>query len=92
MAGQAAAAEDRAAASEEATVTEAMEKSAVGSDPSKEPWAAWKQLRSCVASMADSKAFGRLVAAEAQERDFYRAQRKASAQQCVSYGLSTLSP
>ena len=77
MAGQAAAAEEAAAASEEATSEEAAEQATGASDPSKEPWAARKQLRSCVASMADSKAFGRMVAVEAQERDFYRAQRKA---------------
>lgn len=46
-------------------------------DPTAEPWAPRKQLRTCVASMADSHAFGRLVAAEAQERDFYRAARRA---------------
>src|SRR5262249_24180288 len=42
-----------------------------------EPWAAQKQLRTGVASMADSTAFGRVVAAEAQEREFYRAARRA---------------
>jgi hypothetical protein len=46
-------------------------------EPSAEPWAPQKQLRTCVASMADSTAFGRLVAVEAQERDFYRAARRA---------------
>ena len=46
-------------------------------DPAAEPWAPRKQLRSCVASMANSTAFGRMVAAEAQQRDFYRASRKA---------------
>jgi len=45
--------------------------------PGAEPWAPHKQLRTCVASMANSKTFGRLVAAEAQERDFYRAARRA---------------
>ena len=40
-------------------------------------WAPRKQIRTCVASMANSRAFGRLVAAEAKERDFYRAGRKA---------------
>jgi hypothetical protein len=34
-------------------------------------------VRTCLASMADRRAFGPLVAAEAQERDFYRAQRRA---------------
>jgi hypothetical protein len=46
-------------------------------DPADEPWAPRRRLRTCVASMADSRAFGRLVAAEAKERDFYRATRKA---------------
>jgi len=36
-----------------------------------------KQVRTCVASMADCHAFGPMVAAEAQERDFYRAGRRA---------------
>lgn len=36
-----------------------------------------RRVRTCVASMADSQAFGPLVAAEAQERDFYRAKRRA---------------
>ena len=34
-------------------------------------------VRTCVASMQNSKSFGPLVAAEAQERDFYRAKRRA---------------
>jgi hypothetical protein len=48
-----------------------------GGDPADEPWAPRKRLRTCLASMAGSQAFGRQVAAEAKERDFYRAQRKA---------------
>ena len=36
-----------------------------------------KRVRTCLASMADSHAFGPLVAAEAQERAFYRAARRA---------------
>jgi hypothetical protein len=36
-----------------------------------------KQVRTCVASMADCRSFGPMVAAEAQERDFYRAPRRA---------------
>ena len=35
------------------------------------------RVRTCVATMADCRAFGRMVAAEAQERDFYRAKRRA---------------
>ncbi len=34
-------------------------------------------VRTCVASMADSRTFGPMMAAEAQERDFYQAKRKA---------------
>jgi hypothetical protein len=36
-----------------------------------------RHVRTCVASMADSRRFGPMVAAEAQERDFYRAKRRA---------------
>jgi hypothetical protein len=36
-----------------------------------------KHVRTCVASMADCHSFGPMVAAEAQERDFYRAGRRA---------------
>jgi hypothetical protein len=36
-----------------------------------------KRLRTCVASMVDCRAFGPMVAAEAQERGFYKAKRKA---------------
>jgi hypothetical protein len=36
-----------------------------------------KRVRTCVASMAESRSFGPMVAAEAQERDFYRAARRA---------------
>jgi hypothetical protein len=36
-----------------------------------------KLVRTCVASMAESRAFGPMMAAEAQERGFYQAQRKA---------------
>jgi hypothetical protein len=34
-------------------------------------------VRTCVASLCDSRSFGPLMAAEAQERDFYRASRRA---------------
>jgi hypothetical protein len=42
-----------------------------------ERWAPQKQVRTCVASMANSRTFGRLMAAEAQERNFYQATRRA---------------
>jgi hypothetical protein len=61
--------------------TDAAPAAAVGpeawSEPAREPWAPQPHLRTCVATLADCQAFGRLVAAEAQERDFYRAGRRA---------------
>jgi hypothetical protein len=36
-----------------------------------------KRVRTCVASLCDSQTFGPMVAAEAQERGFYQARRKA---------------
>src|SRR5262249_35978190 len=42
-----------------------------------EPWAPRRLVRTCLASMADSRAFGPLVAGEAQARDFYAAGRRA---------------
>jgi hypothetical protein len=47
------------------------------SDPAAEPWTPQKRLRTCVASMAKSEVFGRIVAVEAQQRGFYRATRRA---------------
>jgi hypothetical protein len=41
------------------------------------PGAPHRLVRTCVASLADSHRFGPMVAAEAQERDFYRAGRRA---------------
>ena len=41
------------------------------------PGAPRRLVRTCVASMVDSRRFGPMVAAEAQERDFYRAERRA---------------
>ncbi len=76
MAGQAGPAEEALAETADAAAAE-VEGAAAVADPAAEPWAPRKRLRTCVASMADSTAFGRLVAVEAQERDFYRAARKA---------------
>ncbi len=76
MAGQAGQAEEALPETADATPT-AVEEAAAVSDPALEPWAPQKRLRTCVASMAESAAFGRMVAVEAQERDFYRAARKA---------------
>jgi hypothetical protein len=46
------------------------------------------QVRTCVASMVDSHAFGPMVAAEAQERGFYQAQRKAFVADGAAYNWS----
>jgi hypothetical protein len=45
--------------------------------PQPRPPAPQRRLRTCVASMVDSHAFGPMVAAEAQERGFYQATRRA---------------
>jgi hypothetical protein len=52
---------------------------AVGSTaaPEAEPWSPRRLVRTCVASLTNSRSFGPLVAAEAQSRNFYAAQRRA---------------
>jgi hypothetical protein len=45
--------------------------------PQAAPTRPQRRLRTCVASMADSHAFGLLVAAEAQQRNFFHATRRA---------------
>jgi hypothetical protein len=51
------------------------------------PWAGAPEplLRTCVASMAKSRRFGPMVAAEAQGRDFYRARRRAFVADGLNY-------
>jgi hypothetical protein len=61
-------------------------------EPATEAWASRKRLRTCVASMADSHAFGRMVAVEAQERDFYRAPRKAFVADGAKYNWTLWRP
>jgi hypothetical protein len=58
---------------------EAGDEAAAPPPAASEPWAGAPRpvLRTCVASMADSRRFGPMVAAEAQRRDFYRAGRGA---------------
>jgi hypothetical protein len=46
-------------------------------EPQEHPPSPKRHVRTCVASMADCHSFGPMVAAEAQERDFYRARRRA---------------
>lgn len=45
--------------------------------PDAEPWSPERVVRTCVASLTDSRSFGPLVAAEAQGRNFYAATRRA---------------
>lgn len=73
MAGQAG---EAVSARADAVAAEPTEREAP-SDPAAEPWAPQKRLRTCVASMASSQDFGPRVAVEAQQRDFYRAKRRA---------------
>jgi hypothetical protein len=53
-----------------------------------EPWAPKRLVRTCVASMAQSRSFGPLVAAEAHSRDFYAAQRRAFVADGQAYNWS----
>ena len=57
-------------------------------DPAAEPWAPRRLVRTCVASMVNSRAFGPLVAAEAQSRDFYAARRRAFVGDGCAYNWS----
>jgi len=61
----------------EAGKGEASEAASAPAATQQRPAAPQRLVRTCVASMAESRAFGPMVAAEAQERDFYRAQRRA---------------
>lgn len=45
-------------------------------------------VRTCVASLQEARAFGPMVAAEAQERDFYRAKRRAFLGDGLAYNWS----
>lgn len=45
--------------------------------PDAEPWSPRRRVRTCVASLSDSRSFGPLMAAEAQSRNFYAAARRA---------------
>jgi hypothetical protein len=56
--------------------------------PAAEPWSPRRLVRTCVASMARSRSFGPLVAAEAQSRNFYAAQRRAFVADGQAYNWS----
>jgi hypothetical protein len=53
-----------------------------------EPWAPKRRTRTCVASMAESRSFGPMVAGEAQARDFYAADRRAFVADGLAYNWS----
>lgn len=59
---------------QEDTATGTSEESDASSGRAETPQ---KRVRTCVASMTDSRSFGPMVAAEAQRRGFYQAQRRA---------------
>ncbi len=59
-----------------------------GRDVEDEPWAPKRRARTCVASMADSRSFGPMVAGEAQARDFYAAGRRAFVADGLAYNWS----
>jgi hypothetical protein len=53
-----------------------------------EPWAPKRRVRTCVASLAESRSFGPMVAGEAQARDFYAAGRRAFVADGLAYNWS----
>jgi hypothetical protein len=57
-------------------------------DPEAEPWAPKRLVRTCVASMVPSAAFGPLMAAEAHQRNFYAAKRRAFVADGCAYNWS----
>ena len=57
-------------------------------DPEAEPWSPKRLVRTCVASMVESRSFGPLLAAEAQSRDFYAAGRRAFVADGQAYNWS----
>jgi hypothetical protein len=77
----------------EADPHEIPEESAVGtgpvvSAPPEDRWSPVRLVRTCVASLEKSSAFGPLVAAEAQQRGFYQAKRRAFVADGLAYNWS----
>jgi hypothetical protein len=86
MAGQAS---DPLAGGDETPAEPAQqEPPAAALDPQAEPWSPRRLVRTCVASMVASRSFGPLMAAEAQSRDFYAAQRRAFVADGQAYNWS----
>jgi len=77
-----------AQADEEAGSEDAPTVVATPAEPQRRTDAAPDRVRTCVASLADSRSFGPMVAAEAQERDFYRASRRAFVADGAAYNWS----
>ena len=75
MKGQAGEAESQEAADE--TASSPGDTGVPSTTPESEPWSPQRVVRTCVASLTDSRSFGPLVAAEAQSRNFYAAGRRA---------------
>lgn len=87
MSGQAGEPRDESAA--EQPVTEAGgEDEPPGVRVADDVWAPKCRLRTCVASMAESRSFGPMVAGEAQARDFYAASRRAFVADGLAYNWS----
>ena len=59
----------------------------VGAEPTKR-WSPEQLVRTCVASLESSASFGPLVAAEAQQRHFYQASRRAFVADGAAYNWS----
>jgi hypothetical protein len=78
--------EEPAAAAEPTTPEPAG--TAAAADERAEPWAPRRLVRTCLASMVDSQAFGPLVAGEAQARAFYDASRRAFVADGAAYNWS----
>ena len=88
MAGQAGG-DDRAAAQQPAPTDNGGEvEPPAGDGIDDEPWAPKRRVRTCVASMAESRSFGPMVAGEAQARDFYAAGRRAFVADGSAYNWS----
>jgi hypothetical protein len=66
----------------------ASEAAAAERPPPEDRWSPARRVRTCVASLQKSAAFGPLVAAEAQRRGFYQAQRRAFVADGLAYNWS----
>jgi hypothetical protein len=87
MAGQAGG-DDRAPAAPPAPADSGAGLEATAGGIEDEPWAPNRRVRTCVASLAESRSFGPMVAGEAQARDFYAAGRRAFVADGLAYNWS----